>query len=205
MYTVFVNNKPIILSNRKQTEKKYDFYLYNDIQVEEVLYKLRNTNSKGIYLYHERIGYLWDAFQEFFEIVEAAGGMVIKDNSVLLIYRNNHWDLPKGKMEFGESVTETAIREVTEECGLKQLRITSSIENSYHVFYEQKKYKLKKTHWFTMHTSDNSKPIPQKEEGITIAEFTPIDNLSSKYNKMYANIRFLIEKHLTNNSIKLIQ
>ncbi len=192
MYHVFVNNKPIVLSNTKPQGTAYTFYLYNEIQLQEVIYKLRNTDIKGIYLFHEDLDYMWQNFRDFFDIVEAAGGLVLKSDALLLIFRNNFWDLPKGKKEVHESIAETAIREVSEECGITHLQIQKHLKKTYHIFIEDKRFKMKETHWYTMTTHDNAQPVPQREEGIRLARFIRLDELPQKYDNMYANIHHLI-------------
>ena len=68
-------------------------------------------------------------------MVEAAGGLVFnKDGGILMIFRNGKWDLPKGKLEIGESVEECAIREVQEECGVSGLIIENKIKDTYHTY-----------------------------------------------------------------------
>ena len=66
------------------------------------------------------------ALQSFFKNfrwIEAAGGIVVhKENKKsLFIFRNNKWDIPKGKIEKGETPALGAIREIQEECGIKNL------------------------------------------------------------------------------------
>jgi 8-oxo-dGTP diphosphatase len=52
--------------------------------------------------------------------VRAAGGVVVRDGSVLLVHRPQYddWTLPKGKLDPGESWEDAALREVEEETGL---------------------------------------------------------------------------------------
>jgi len=54
-------------------------------------------------------------------VVRAAGGIVVRDGSVLLVHRPKYddWSFPKGKLEEGESWEEAAAREVEEETGLR--------------------------------------------------------------------------------------
>ena len=68
-------------------------------------------------------------------MVEAAGGLVFnKDGDILMIFRNGKWDLPKGKLEIGESIEECAIREVEEECGISGLIIEKKIKDTYNIY-----------------------------------------------------------------------
>ena len=208
MYHVFVNNKPIVLSDTKPQNATYAFYLYKEIQLQEVFYKLRNTDIKGMYLFHEDLDYMWQDFCNHFEIVEAAGGLVLREEALLLIYRNHFWDLPKGKKEEGESIAETAIREVSEECGIRHLQIQEHLKKTYHIYFEDNHFKMKMTHWYTMLTRDNAQPAPQQEEGIRIAEFINLNQLNEKYDNMYANIHhvityFLKHKHKDNHEDRI--
>jgi 8-oxo-dGTP diphosphatase len=53
--------------------------------------------------------------------LKAAGGLVVRDDRVLVVHRPVHddWAFPKGKLEDGESWEEAALREVEEETGLR--------------------------------------------------------------------------------------
>ncbi|MGL1885093.1 MAG: NUDIX domain-containing protein [Reichenbachiella sp.] len=100
-----------------------------------------------------------------FEVIEAAGGVVEKDDKILLILRNGLWDIPKGKLEGVEKKKEGAIREVEEETGAK-VAIVDKISVTWHTYTQNKKFILKKTYWYRMTCLDNSKIKPQKEENI---------------------------------------
>ena len=199
MYKVFVNKKPIILSDKAANDSTCEIYLYKEISFEEVLHKLRHTQTPGIYLYHPNLALLWKDFKASFTTVVAAGGLVLKDQlEILLIFRNQNWDLPKGKMEEGESKEETALREVEEECGTAKLSIEKPLHTTYHIFYEDNENKLKVTHWFLMKTDDDKEPIPQHEEGISLAKFVPTSSIETLYKSMYPNIQELIKNYLDN-------
>lgn len=101
-------------------------------------------------------------------LIEAAGGLVKNENGdYLFIFRNDKWDLPKGKIEKDEKVKEAAVREVEEECGIKVTGLEEKICKTYHVYLNRGEVVLKKTHWFDMKCQDQLKLKPQKEEGIT--------------------------------------
>ena len=199
MYKVFVNDKPIILSDQQKATSEYEMCLFEATRLEEILHKLRNTKTKGIFLYHTDLAQMWRDFQAHFTVVYAAGGLVVKDkNTYLLIFRNEHWDLPKGKMEKGEIEEETAVREVEEECGVTDLVIQKPIGKSYHIFHENRKPKLKVTSWFLMLSHYKKALIPQEEEGILIAKFVKKEKLADLYPKMYANIKELMQDYFLN-------
>jgi len=101
-------------------------------------------------------------------LIEAAGGFVKNENDdYLFIYRNDKWDLPKGKIEKDEKVKQAAVREVEEECGIKVSKLKNKICKTYHVYVYKGEVVLKKTHWFDMECVGQLKLKPQKEEGIT--------------------------------------
>lgn len=84
---------------------------------------------------------------------------------VLLIYRRGVWDLPKGKLDAGESISETALREVREEVGARNLRIVRPLGTTVHGYPDGRHYAVKTTHWFLME-ADEDVFTPQAEEGI---------------------------------------
>lgn len=53
------------------------------------------------------------------DLIVAAGGIVVRDGTVLMVHRPRYddWSLPKGKLDDGESPLEAALREVHEETG----------------------------------------------------------------------------------------
>lgn len=103
-------------------------------------------------------------------VVTAAGGFVRNpENDLLMIHRRGFWDLPKGKIESGESLKETAIREVEEECGIEKLEIISEAFYTYHIYSEKNVPTIKRCVWYAMKTSSDQQPVPQEEEDIVEA------------------------------------
>ena len=131
MYKVFVNDKPIIFTTSLKNEEGYVTYIYKNTIIEELIYKLKLGKLKGVYLYASNLNKDWESFKKDFNVMVAAGGLVLNDKKeILFIYRGTKWDLPKGRREIGERLEETAVREVEEECGVTNLTINKKMINS---------------------------------------------------------------------------
>ena len=137
---------------------------------------------------------LWKSFQQLFKPIEAAGGLVFnQEGKLLMIYRLDTWDLPKGKIEKGESVKSAAVREVVEECGIGNLEITKDLGVTYHAYELKQEWILKTTHWFEMkYHGDSSKLVPQLEENITQAEWLDKQGVSNALENTYPLIKEII-------------
>ena len=112
-----------------------------------------------------------------------------KKNQLLMIFRNEKWDLPKGKLEEGEDIKVCALREVEEECGVKGLKIVNKISETYHVYKVNHEKILKRTYWFKMSTDFNNKLIPQISEGITKVEWVDNKDIKQRIADSYRNIK----------------
>ena len=196
MYKVFVNDKPIILTSSLKKENSFPVYIFKNIVIDEIIYKLKKEKLKGINLYSSSLEEDWNTFTKKFKIVSAAGGLVLNQKKeILFIYRGKKWDLPKGKIEKGESKEQTAIREVEEECGVNELRIDKFLLTTYHLFYK-KGYKIKETHWFLMNTTFKGELIPQLEEGITETSFKNKIDTKNALKTTYASIKLVYDSFL---------
>lgn len=134
---------------------------------------------------------LEQAKSRIFKQVDAAGGIVSdRAGRVLLIHRYGRWDLPKGKMEKKESMEETAVREVMEECGLQSAPVVLYfLTNSWHIYSTGKGLVLKKTAWFTMSYDGPEALTPQHEEGISRACWRERSSLSKVISDTYPSLR----------------
>ena len=193
MIQIFYKEKPIIISDKKSDLKNsliIDPELLENLDLLKLLTK-KKINSIGVFSNEFEI--IINVFKKKFPEIIAAGGKVINNKSeILFIYRNKKWDLPKGKAEKNENISQTALREVEEETGIKNLSIIKPLDKTYHIFKRGKKNYLKTTYWFEMKSDYNGKFKPQKKEGITRVEWIGVENLSSILPKSYANIRLLI-------------
>jgi len=145
-------------------------------------------------LYFDEVEQLFADFASHFKIIEAAGGLVFNEkNDILLIFRRGVWDLPKGKIDSGESKEAAAVREVQEETGLQNLTLGDLRDTMYHTYREAKQRILKRTYWYKMHTTD-AKLTPQAEEDIERAEWWQLEKFLKSELPVYASIRELLAR-----------
>jgi 8-oxo-dGTP pyrophosphatase MutT (NUDIX family) len=144
--------------------------------------------------------------QKYEVIIEAAGGLLTNSQGQLLcIHRLGYWDLPKGKIERGESIEEAAVREVSEECGVPFPVIKGALETTEHFYTEPQtgRLVLKRTHWFAMAEgksgADAAEALtPQIEEGITQAVWADCSQVRAMIPKAYDNIAQLMAAWVAN-------
>jgi len=101
--------------------------------------------------------------------IVAAGGLVTNTSGkLLLIFRRGYWDLPKGKLDDGESIEACALREVQEETGLKHIVLGPELGITCHEYFDKwtQQDVEKQTHWFAMKAEDGQQLVPQSEEDI---------------------------------------
>lgn len=192
MYKVFVNESPLILTNKLSETANGDYFLLNESAIQLAIDGLRKKKLTEAYIYHPNHEEILKKFTKKIPLVVAAGGVVTnKKGKVLFIYRNDKWDLPKGKLDKGETIAECAIREVEEETGVKKLKIENFLQTTYHVFKRNGAYKLKEVHWFAMKTSYDGKLKGQKNEGIEKVKWKGPNKIKKALENSYANIKIL--------------
>src|SRR6266487_5063004 len=127
----------------------------------------------------------------------AAGGLVTNDkNELLIMFRRGKWDLPKGKLDEGETIEACALREVQEETGIGNLELGNLVEVTYHEYFERQLNEdvLKETHWFAMHANGETKLSPQTEEDIENIIWADENELQECLKNTYRNIAEIIGK-----------
>lgn len=193
MHKIFVGDKPIILTTKVEEETDFKNYLLSTVNIGKVIKDLKDDKVASVRLIDADKEVLLKKFLKLLPNVVAGGGKVYNDQGeVLFIYRNNKWDLPKGKTEGKETIDKTAIREVEEETGISGLKITKPLEMTYHIFKRNGKHRIKVTYWFEMHTNYNGKLVPQIKEGITKVQWLNEEEINIAMNNSYANIKLLV-------------
>lgn len=200
MHKAFINNKPLIFEDVYHVDSLNiggNLVLSDsEFTIDDVVKRIESEKLTGIIYLSTNPDQAWTAFTGRYVLMEAAGGVVKNDKGeILTIYRKKHWDLPKGKLEYRESPENAAVREVQEECGIKKIELNNFLMKTFHTYSEKNKFILKKTHWYTMTTSDE-KLIPQREEDIEKAEWMSKEMIySTFFKKTYLSIADVLDKY----------
>ncbi|WP_375323802.1 NUDIX hydrolase [Flagellimonas sp. GZD32] len=194
MYEVFVNESPMILTNKRPKDANGNLFSLEGDSIMEAISLLSKKKIKEAYFYHPDEDKTLSLFKHKIPVVVAGGGFVVnKKGKVLFIYRNGKWDLPKGKVDKGESIENAAVREVEEETGVKNLKIERFLKTTYHIFKRNGEFRLKETHWFVMTTDYTGKLVAEKSEGIKKVRWKGRRKTKKALKKSYHNIKILFE------------
>ena len=193
MQKIFVGNKPIVLTTKVEKETNFKNLMIDSVDIIRVLQLLKKNKYKSVRLVGSNEDELLESFLKLLPNVIAGGGKVFNSKGhILFIFRNGKWDLPKGKAEANETIDQTALREVEEETGIRDLSISKPLEITYHIFKRNNKILLKKTYWFEMYSSYEGDFKPQFKEGITKVKWIDPKKLKKIKKNIYANIDQLL-------------
>lgn len=195
MYKVFVNQKEIILTSTAPKGTGVKVLPLKSTPFKNIIRIIRTTRVKRLYLTHDNPKKLLSGFKKKLPVTIAAGGVVQNEEGKLLfIYRKKRWDLPKGRIDKGETLEGAAKREVKEETGVKKIKVGKLAGVTYHVFKRNNRYQLKETHWFFMKTSYKGVLTPEFKEDITKASWKNKSKTAKAIKKTYPNIEDLFDK-----------
>jgi 8-oxo-dGTP pyrophosphatase MutT (NUDIX family) len=200
MYKVFFNQRTVFLRDDFKDTFRKNYGLFYKYESKEQLFDLLDayyslSKIKTLYLFHTDLDFLWKEFVSCYKFIRAAGGLVYNSKGeFLIIKRNGIWDLPKGKTEEGETSGETAIREVSEECGLVSPILKKFLVKTYHTYYIKNTPVLKETEWFEMNTNGREKTRPQIKEDITEIKWLKKSEASVIMNNTYPSIIDVLRK-----------
>ncbi|MFT3679716.1 MAG: NUDIX domain-containing protein [Ferruginibacter sp.] len=198
---IYFGDKPVYLCDEINKELNEILHHPDAVFIDE----LSNAAIKS--LFHEIVkeefhaGVIWNkdleklkkAFFKHFHVIEAAGGIVQNDKKELLfIYRLGKWDLPKGKMEKGESPELCAVREVEEETGVTNLKLKKKAGETYHTYNDFGKHNLKITYWFHMSCPSKQTLVPQTEEDIAEIKWIKTKEIKEPLGNTYPSIKDIL-------------
>ena len=131
-YKIFFNDKPLFLTDHIDPEIEPFAHHDDAVLIDEcsspalhaLIHEMNSAKIHAGILVHPELEKIRKAFWKKFEVIQAAGGVVTNDREeLLLIFRRGKWDLPKGKLDPGETLEACALRETSEETGLQHLQL----------------------------------------------------------------------------------
>jgi 8-oxo-dGTP pyrophosphatase MutT (NUDIX family) len=217
---IFINDIPLVIKKASEKVYKHKFDLVlnpedeftskdlvGDVLVREAttqfidrLLRLMEVKKlkklKSLTMTVKKKKYITLHFKDQFKIAKAAGGLVVKGDQVLMIYRLGKWDLPKGKLTRDEDTAAGAIREVEEETNIK-LELGEKLPSTWHSYAYKGNKMLKKTSWFVMKCIDDSLMKPQAEEYIEEVRWMSPKEALAKLEDSYASIALVMRHYLS--------
>lgn len=195
MNKIFFKNKTLVIGDKipnNNISAKIDFFeLKNKENGINTIMKILKNQDLFVYGNPDKV---FNYLKSNTNFLNAAGGLVRNaNNEILFIYKRDCWDLPKGKIDEGETPEYAAKREVAEECGLKtdDLQISKNLQSVCHFYYEGSDIFLKETEWFEMTYLGKENPEPQEEEDIKMVKWIGSKEISEVLRNTYPSIREL--------------
>lgn len=202
MYKVFLNDREIVIAQSADQNMFQHFEVAENIQVVDEVKNwfskfVNKTKTNALITHNNPDEFMTTVFRQAFTLIEAAGGVVRRNNQFLFIFRNGKWDLPKGKLDGGESPAEAAIREVEEECGIQGHQIVKSLPPTWHIYQSVWKgsageWILKKTYWFEMEYTEIENGTPETKEDITEVRWFKKEQFGLILRNTYSNLKSII-------------
>ncbi len=195
---IYFNDKPLFLcdaiDDAIEPYKHHDDAIFIDEfsvhTVKAMIHEMEQSRiHAGVFL-HSNLAELKKAFWKKFTVIQAAGGLVTNEqDEMLMIFRRGKWDLPKGKLDPGETLEQCAVREVEEETGLQRITLQQPLTVTYHTYHESGKFILKESHWYTMKITGQQQLVAQTEEDIAEARWVSKTQLPGLMEDAFPSIR----------------
>jgi 8-oxo-dGTP pyrophosphatase MutT (NUDIX family) len=160
-----------------------------------MIHEMQEPEVHAGVFFHADLAALKKAFWKKFIIVKAAGGLVENEkNELLMIFRRGKWDLPKGKLDNGETLEQCAIREVEEETGLTKITLLTPLLTTFHTYHEGSKFILKESSWYKMKVDGKQNLQPQTEEDILEIKWVTLAEAKKLFSKSFPSVIDVIKR-----------
>jgi len=172
IYKIYMNQSALVLADFiPKNLTNIQSIDHQDFDFEKLFKQAKqNTYPTTYFILIKKPKEIFSIIKKRIKVIKAAGGLVKNGNGdYLFIHRLDKWDLPKGKVDDGESMKRAAVREVEEECGIKVDYLGQKIMTTYHAYQLKGELVLKKTNWYEMGVNKVPRLKPQLEEDITAA------------------------------------
>jgi 8-oxo-dGTP pyrophosphatase MutT (NUDIX family) len=173
-YLILTDDRQLMLQDN-MIQLNIEVNEHKTFSIQSFLSTLQSTTCLHGVIFSTDFNLLEEKLRNEFIFITAAGGLVLNENNdSLLIFRRGKWDLPKGKLDEGETVDACALREVEEETGIKDTIIERFLTNTYHFYTENNVSICKETYWYLMHSPGVQNLVPQIEEQITAIKWSDV-------------------------------
>jgi 8-oxo-dGTP pyrophosphatase MutT (NUDIX family) len=209
MYKIHINDSLLTLASDSNETLSYQelpdavqlyYYGLHKTLVNVIDSLEKSPFPRQIILISNDVQQLFGDLSKLYRRIDAAGGLVRnKDAELLMIFRRKVWDLPKGKLDPGESFKQAAEREVIEETGLKSVKVENFLTSTFHTYRTRRRSRvLKYVEWYRMKTKHTSLDW-EVEEDIEEARWIDPESILSGDYKIFASIRQVISYYLRDN------
>jgi 8-oxo-dGTP pyrophosphatase MutT (NUDIX family) len=198
MQKIYFATTPLIITSSEQHSANGQLIENGNKATIETALKRINKEDQQLLLITPNEEQTIEQIKTGFTVIQAAGGLVYTSTEeILLIFRRGKWDLPKGKLDEGESLETCAVREVEEETGLQKVILENLILKTYHTYQEHGQDILKETFWYYM-KAEKQNLQPQTEEDIEECRWVPKGTIPDYFSNMQPSVKDVLEAYLSN-------
>lgn len=192
-YTIHIGGAKVVIATLPPTTECATLAVDGHVSISRAKLLKKVETDKFLTIITPNPAQTFALLAEEFEVVEAAGGVVVRDDGAMLMIRlRDRWDLPKGHIEAGESDSEAALREVREETGIvAELCDSEPLATTWHAYDTYGRWELKRTRWWRMRYA-GGEPMAQAEEGITCVAWMTTAGDAAWRNQTYETIKMVV-------------
>lgn len=197
MYEVFIDQKPVIFIEKEELSTEINVVKANSIEsIDDLKPHLKVSSFEHpLFLKSKNPKKSFKRLFADYKKIEAAGGIVKRGEKFLVIKRKRLWDIPKGRIDKGETAEVACVREIMEECGIDGHQITQPLTETYHTMKWNGRPAIKRTYWYMLTYDGPKKTSPETKEGITKAKWMTEEEMLGIRKKTYGSINAVLDAY----------